>query len=317
MSSIDHLSKQSTTGWRTYRYGTTCPICMHRDGWCGYTADGMFINCMHEEGEEGAIKETANGGWLHSTGAQPGRPRIRQTIKVGTVTGPRSYDAQPWLAEVHDEARRTIDPPMRAWLAEQLGVSEESLERCQMGFLPPGWVHPLGPRKWQTHRFPCGNFTWPMLAPDFRVLGIRTRAPETGEKRSITGGHDGVVMPTDLDITSQVVFCEGPTDCAALLDLGFMAVGRSSNVGTVDHCVDLIKAHKPEQVVIMSDGDEPGIKGSRLLARHIWRFCDDLRVVRPPEGIKDIRSWKNLGAQRDDVLDLITRTQPVRPRVRD
>lgn len=269
---------------------------------------------MHPEGEDGAIKETANGGYLHLANTQdPSRSRMPQTVKAVAVTSPKPYDAQPWIAEVHTEARRTIIPQLRAWLAGNLAVSEESLERCQLGFLRPGWVHPIDPRRWLTHCFPCGNFTWPMLAPDFRVLGIRTRDPETAEKRSITGGHDGVVMPIDLDIAGkQVVFCEGPTDCAALLDLGFMAIGRSSNVGTVDHCRDLLEIHRPAQVVIMSDGDEPGLKGSRLLAGRIWTLCDDLRIIRPPEGIKDIRQWTRYGAQRNDILDLIAKTEPVR-----
>lgn len=305
---------QATRGWKTYPYGTACPICGHRDGWCGYTADGEFVTCMHTEGEDGAIKETSNGGYLHLAGPQdPNRPHVRQTIKVGTVTSARTYEAQPWVANLHAYARTQIFPQLRAWLATDLGVSEESLERCQLGFLPPGWVHPVDPRMWLTARFPAGVFTWPMLGPDFRVLGIRTRKPVDNDKRSITGGHDGVVMPIDADIIGkQVVFCEGPTDCAALLDMGFLAIGRSSNVGTVAHCIDILRAHKPARVVIMSDGDEPGLKGSRLLAGRIWMLCDDLRIVRPPEGIKDIRKWKSLGAGRSDVLDLVAQAEPVR-----
>lgn len=42
-----------------------CPICHHTD-WCYFNPDHSMVVCMRVE--DGAIKETANGGWLHRIG---------------------------------------------------------------------------------------------------------------------------------------------------------------------------------------------------------------------------------------------------------
>ena len=107
-----------------------------------------------------------------------------------------------------------------------LGVSVESLRR-----LGVGWS-----AKHRAWAFPMSN-----AAGD--VLGIRLRLPG-GKKLSVKGGKEGLVHSRrgPLRLPSGrllLLIAEGPTDTAALLDLGFSAVGRPSCTGGVKLLVEL------------------------------------------------------------------------------
>lgn len=104
---------------------------------------------------------------------------------------------------------------------------------------------------------------------------------------------------------------EGPTDCAALLDLGFSAVGRPSCTGGVRHLVDLARALRPSEVAIIADGDAPGQRGAASLAAVLVAYCPAVRVATPPAGIKDARQWKQRGATAAGVAAVID-AAPVR-----
>jgi hypothetical protein len=58
-------------------------------------------------------------------------------------------------------------------------------------------------------------------------------------------------------------------------------------------------------VVIMADGDEPGQRGAENLASVLVAYAPAVRVIRPPEGIKDARAWLQAGGTRQDVQKLI------------
>jgi 5S rRNA maturation endonuclease (ribonuclease M5) len=74
----------------------------------------------------------------------------------------------------------------------------------------------------------------------------------------------------------MVLICEGPSDTAALLDLGFSAVGRPSCNGGRKLLVELVQQRKPSSIVIVSDNDSPGQRGAVLKA---------LRSVVPTIGV--------------------------------
>ena len=62
------------------------------------------------------------------------------------------------------------------------------------------------------------------------VVGVRLRKSD-GKKLSIKGSKEGLFIPTGLKPCDRLLIGEGPTDTAALLDLGFEAVGRPSCTG--------------------------------------------------------------------------------------
>ncbi len=139
-----------------------------------------------------------------------------------------------------------------------------------------------------------------MVDANDRVVGIRLRR-EDGRKFAVTGGREGLFIPSDLPGGGQLFITEGPTDCAALLDLGFAALGRPSCTGGMRMAVDAVKRFRPHELVIVADGDEPGRRGASLLSRVLVPYCLSIKTIRPPDGIKDVRAWNQAGATAVDI----------------
>jgi DNA primase len=139
-----------------------------------------------------------------------------------------------------------------------------------------------------------------MYDEEGRVPGIRLRYPD-GRKLSVKGGKEGLFLPRDFVPQSPVLIAEGPTDAAALLDLGIPSVvGRPSCTGGIKLLVALVQ-RRPAEVIIVADGDEPGRRGADNLAGVLAVYAKAVRVIRPPDGMKDAREWLRAGARRQDV----------------
>ncbi len=143
-------------------------------------------------------------------------------------------------------------------------------------------------------------WAFPMRDARGRALGVRLRLP-SGRKLSIKGSKEGLFLPDDLHAGGRLLIAEGPTDTAALLDLGFDAVGRPSCTGGTKHIVALAKRLKPVEIAIVADGDGPGQRGADRLAVALLAYVPIVRVVIPPPGVKDARDWKRAGATAADV----------------
>ncbi len=181
--------------------------------------------------------------------------------------------------------RAAVRPEALARLAAALGLSVASLTR-----LGVGWS--------AKHR----AWTFPMVDVDGHVLGIRLRRAG-GKKTSVRGGHDGLFLPVPEapDLGGRLLVCEGPTDTAAALDLGFDAVGRPSCLGGVKLLVELVQRMKPADVVIVGDGDAPGQRGAESLASVLTAYCPAVRIITPAAPFKDARAWRQGGATAADV----------------
>jgi DNA primase len=189
----------------------------------------------------------------------------------------------PDFGRLAAEAQAATKPEALERLGADLGLSVDSLQR-------------LG-ASWLSDRRAWG---FPMRDAGGRILGVRLRLP-SGRKLSIKGGREGLFVPSGLQTGGRLLICEGPTDAATLLDLGFSAVGRPSCNGGVRHIVDLVRRLAPSEAVIVADADRPGQLGADRLASKLAAYVPTLRVVQPPEGIKDARAWKAAGATPGDV----------------
>jgi DNA primase len=119
-------------------------------------------------------------------------------------------------------------------------------------------------------------------------------------------------IPRDLRFDNrQLLICEGPTDTAACLDLGFDAIGRPSCLGAVKLTAAFISEQWPLDVVIVSDSDIAGRNGASKLAGALAGVSRTVRIIEPPIGVKDIREWKRQGATYDDILNLIQQSKPI------
>lgn len=272
-----------------------CPICGRPD-WClvaGPSDTPTAALCARVE----SVKRCGQAGWLHrlrdDDAWRPSRQRVR------TVTPPAARTADIDIAKLAEAWHRTaLESGELSRLAADLGVSVESLSRLGAG--------------WASDRR-CWSF--PMRSPDGDLLGIRLRLTD-GRKLAVRGGHEGLFLPSGLTRGGRLLIAEGASDTAALLDLGFVAVGRPSCTGGAKLLVDLARRLATDDVVIVADADAPGRRGADDLAGLLALYVPQVRVIQPQAGIKDARAWKQAGATRDDVLAAIGAAEPRRLKIR-
>jgi hypothetical protein len=284
---------RSSSTWQRVSRRRPCPVCDKPD-WCLFTGDASNPDaaiCARVE----SSKQCGESGWLHVLRDDgPTWAPWRRSIQVAV----RKMSAAPAtdFTEVATAAWAAAPPMAVARLAKSLGVSVPSLNRLDIGWLAK-------------HR----AWAFPMRSAAGDVLGIRLRLPG-GKKLSIKGGKEGLFLPslaTDHSPLTTLLIAEGPTDTAALLDLGFDAVGRPSCTGGVKLLVELVRNLKPSGVVIVADADPPGQRGAEALAAVLVAYSQAVRIIAPPSGIKDAREWKRSGATAADVQAVID-AAPVR-----
>lgn len=264
--------------WRRVSRRNPCLVCSKPD-WCTLTADGAAAGCMRVESD----KLLRNGGWLHRLHDCQVRQRsFTACVPVGRSRSSRNFGQ---LAKRHERAANDIAVER---LAGKLGVSAGALRRLHIGWDGSAW-------------------TFPMRNAIGEIIGIRRRLPD-GRKLSVRGGREGLFIPNGLAGAGPLLVCEGATDTAALLTLGFDAVGRPSCQGGVlllrDYC-------KGCEVTVFADGDEPGCVGAWKLARTLRLYCPLVKVIRPPGVIKDARQWLQRGGTSAELEQHIAAAKPL------
>jgi hypothetical protein len=280
--------------WERVNRDCHCPICDHWR-WCLVSRDGLSAICARIE--KGSLKKvgSSGAGWLHRLG--PADARTRQGRKL--LVQPTKVSGRADLAALSEAFRRAVHPPRLKWLAHDLGLSVEGLERLRIGWCEPS-------KSW----------SFPMVDHSRNVLGIRLRAG-SGKKFSVTGGHEGLFIADGLAGSGPLLIAEGATDTCALLDLGFDAIGRPSCRGGTRLILDLVRQWRPASVVVVADNDAggQGRDGAVDLVRRLAIVHRDARLIAPPPAIKDVRAWKRSGATAADVERVIAAAPPIRVKV--
>lgn len=138
------------------------------------------------------------------------------------------------------------------------------------------------------------------------MIGIRLRSIN-GDKWAVPGSHAGIFLP-QCEITRTVLICEGPTDTAAGLSLGYFSIGRPSCSGGVPHICNAVKRLGITRAVIVADNDpdrevkgktipSPGLNGAAMLAKYLP--IPSATLVLPT---KDIREFVKMGGT-SELLD--------------
>jgi 5S rRNA maturation endonuclease (ribonuclease M5) len=264
------------TDWDRVSANNKCPIC-GKGQWCLVAKDKSAIICPRVE--DGSKKYIDGSGYLHVL--KPGvykkqNPEWKQEL-------PEHNTVLAQLAKKQIAAR--TDDNLGA-VAADLKVSAPSLKRMFMG-----WSG--------THN----GATFPMFRHKRRVIGIRIRTM-TGKKFAVKGSRQGLFLPDGWNDNQKngVLICEGPTDTAAALDLGFDAIGRPSCLGGT-HLIS--EAVSGRRVAIVADDDGPGMDGARKLQAHLEKLCPACKIIVPP--CNDMREWVASGATKQDVVDVIRR----------
>ena len=275
-----------------------CPVCGKSD-WCLVSADKSAAICARIE--QGSTKRAGEAGWLF---VFDGKRRTRNVeCRMKNVERASSYQRpaasyQPKknpsgtyplppsgysplaggelinFAKLAAEYQRRCSERQVRYLGQSLGVSAVSLKRLGIG--------------WDGEAF-C----FPMCDAKQNIIGIRRRLGN-GRKICVTGSRNGLFIPAGIETAATLVVCEGPTDCAAALDLGQAAIGRPNCDSKIAMTVAFVR-RRP--VVIVADRDSAGMHGARKLYEALVKSGSSVRIVLPPVGIKDLRQWKQSGGR--------------------
>jgi len=212
-----------------------------------------------------------------------------------------------------------------AGLSRKWGVSVESLKALGVGF-------------------DGAAFTFPMKDGEGRIVGLRRRF-RTGEKATADGSKNGLFIPEASSLKTfrsllcvqgrarvrgsiahgraegvtpgaVQVICEGESDTAAALTLGFAAVGRPGWGACNGEVVKFVGACPVACPCIVADNDENGRAGAESLSEDLAAAGIPCRVLRPPEGVADLRAWVGQGLTADDLRKHIGRAAPRWPDVK-
>jgi len=271
-----------------------CPICGH-DDWCLVAVDGSAAICPRVK--EGSQKKCGDAGYLHIVkdghnghDRHRGRARWRHSVTVRHCQGDQPQDFEQMAVQY--QSQLTSDGLQT--LTQSLGLSARSLQRLRVGWDDSAWTFPMSDS--------CG-----------KIIGIRRRFPNGG-KASVKGSRTGLFIPRDLTGVGALLMCEGPTDTAAALDLGFDAIGRPNCNSLVEMTVRT--AHGRDEVVIVADNDAVGRAGADRLAGALALCCPCVKIVIPPDGMKDLRQWLNVGLTSETLRAIMADTCPIRMKVR-
>lgn len=298
-------------GWKRYRVQEKCPVCLHggKMGHCsgccyaGPLESPLAVLCLRVQ--EGSLKEAQGGmGWVHRLRDDENRPRMApQKPKQKPI-------ASPGLSAMALRAESEISEIRVSYLAETLGVSEDSLRRLRVGWIDEYLDEPTG------EVIPVNGWSFPMVGDGKSVIGIRTRGLN-GSKRSIRGSINGIFVARGLEPTGPLVVVEGPTECAAFMDWGFSVIGRPSNTAGLDYIVAYVKRFLPRRpVIIARNADAAGSDAERLTLMGVHtlsealvkqKACCDVSVIYPPH-TKDFRDMKIEGSTRSDIEELIEKS---------
>lgn len=288
------MTASPRTSWLRVRKGRPCPVC-GKTVWCLIHVDGTAAICPRTPSGIRA----GDGGYLHKLDGSP----LPAPQKMAPRERPARELSRAELELLARQYRTALSPGRLGSFATSMGLSVPSLLRLDIG--------------WSAKR---ELWTFPMVDAYGVIRGFRTRNA-AGEKKAVMGGREGIFLPTGLGQAGPLLLCEGPTSCAALLDLGFDAIGRPSCNSGGDIVIDYLKVGPKRDVVVFGDHDEaktrpdgskffPGQDGAERLASRLVaeRVCRSVKVLVPPL-CKDARDWKLAGATRT-VIEATIRPQP-------
>ena len=280
--------------WSNVTKDKPCPVCgrpnaNHRSKWCIVSPDGDAAICPFTP--EGAKKYIEESGYLHVFKRRSIKTYTRERIPAAQKQSQRRV--VNWIV-LQKFYHNRLTPSRLIRLSGQLDIHPSILLCLGIGYE--------------------GNNTWtfPMYNDTERIIGIRKRNC-TG-KTAVFGSRNGLFMVTSPQPVNEniLVVCEGPTDTAKALALGYYAIGKAS----CNTCETLIERYlygkairdlfssvgfKKFSTVVMADNDEVGIHYANRLAKRIGA-----KVILPARG-KDLREWNPTKKEFTEVIQCRTK----------
>ena len=258
-----------------------CPVCKRGD-WCRVFDDG-WAECMRVRSD----KPARSGGWMH---------RVAERGQGAFAQAPPPHRPPPGInaTAIHRAWLANTKTEVLAAFAAELGVSAPALAAVGAAWAPQyaAWAFPM-----------CDGYG--------NVIGIRLRN-ERG-KFAVRGSRQGIFLPWEGERpcepkvppeSGKVLFvCEGPTDTAAALDLGFFAAGRPNCCCGGLEIRTYARRHECARAVMISDNDKPGLDGARKVGAELRM---PYAIYVPPA--KDLREFCRLGGSRNMIENTLKGT---------
>ncbi len=253
--------------WIRVNRNLKCPICSSAD-WCMVSADGKAAICPRTK--EGSIKMCGDSGYLHKLTDD----KVIRMPKKKRRQKPVDID---WASMSMDYCRcGNLDKHMIN-LANHLGIENyTALDLFEVGWDGEAW-------------------TIPMYIVDIigslQIVGIKRRFPD-GSKKAVSGSMNALFVPWAQQ-SNTLYIVEGFSDALTLADLHYSVIGKPNCFSWSKLIIPYIKEFKWKKVLLVSDNDEPGIKGNLKLEKDLEGIVK-CGIVYPPEGIKDVRVWRKI-----------------------
>jgi 5S rRNA maturation endonuclease (ribonuclease M5) len=133
-------------------------------------------------------------------------------------------------------------------------------------------------------------YTLPCVNGYEELNGIMRRFPDK-HKVWVSRSRNGLFIPKLKSWQGNVFVCEGWSDAAALIDMGFRAIARSNcETGAEDIKTLLRRRNEVQRVTVVADNDEVGMRGAKRLARSLYQQVQP-GILHIPEQYKDMRQW--------------------------
>lgn len=253
------MNDKTSNFWPKFSKENPCPSCGHAGDWLCRMGEKKYI-CMRVASSH----PVRGGGWYHEYSDKTPKPKYIPPIrKVKHINFEALYG-------------KTYNTEGIEILALEFGVSVQSL--IDLGFCKSGYSD-----EWRI----------PMRDGDNKIIGIQLRG-ET--KRCVVGSKLGLFIP-QISPAKIAYICEGASDTAALVTIGYYAVGRPSCCAGGDMLKVLTKRLGITHVVFVVDNDEIKQSGTRPGYEGVKKLRKELGLMSiaylPPSPIKDIRELLN------------------------
>lgn len=261
--------------WQRVTRQQLCPIC-HKPDWCMIAPRGDVVLCMRVVSSKPHEIEGGEVGYFHDIKDADVRfCRHNREAK-------NEQDPVINVGKLMDRWREETEDTMIEQFAEALGLRLFALQhlRCVRAREHCAWAFPMFDG--------YGNY-----------VGVRLRTTDGSRKWAVRGSHQGVFLPYHhgwnlYGQTRMALVCEGPTDTAAALSIGFYAVGRPSCGGGMADIITAFRRLGVTSAVIVADSDEVGCRGATMLQKHLP--IRSALIVLPA---KDLREFVRLGGTRE------------------
>ena len=240
-----------------------CPCCGKTD-WCSISDKGKYVCCARVE----SPIRLGDAGWIHSN-------------KTGQkVIKPIRHSPSDFM-RVWKEA----DCEPNTKLLEKLcNINSETLNLFSIRYSGQKCCYLFPMRSGKTNE----------------IVGIQERYLN-GDKKATSGSKLGLFIPYKQTgehwsvncPAPTLVICEGLSDTATMVDLGFCAIGRPTCSTGTEHILDFLSHDNFGKIYIAADNDMVGVNGAVKLRNAIRKYyATNVTIVIPPPGVKDVRDWR-------------------------